>query len=399
MNKPYFQRTFVIGIALAASTAATHAQTFIDRQRPGDLRVMTWNINWDSIFPDNDPANHSFRTAERVDEFRRVIAAISPDIVCLQEINPSRNPANVTAIFNAVLPQSGGGTWYGARGNDDFTISKYPFTRVDTQTTPQGFSARCMTLIDLPSSNFPADLYLVNEHYKCCGGADNEAKRQQQSDSMVNWLRDARAPGGSITLPTNTPILIMGDLNIVEGPQPVDTLLCGNIIDEATYGSDSAPDWDGTCLFDVHPLHNGVGPDDYTWREDSSPYAPGRLDYVLFSNSQLRIAKRFALNTVAMSPADRAAVGLQQYDTVLTPPGDYDHLPLVVDFRFGMAGDLNCDNVVNNFDIDAFVLALTDPDGYAQTYPNCDASRADLNIDGSVNNFDIDPFVAMLTNG
>jgi len=60
-------------------------------------------------------------------------------------------------------------------------------------------------------------------------------------------------------------------------------------------------------------------------------------------------------------------------------------------------GDLNCDGVVNNFDIDPFVLALTDPAGYAQKFPDCDRMLADCNADGEVNNFDIDPFVKLLT--
>jgi len=62
-----------------------------------------------------------------------------------------------------------------------------------------------------------------------------------------------------------------------------------------------------------------------------------------------------------------------------------------------LLGDLNCDWAVNNFDIDAFVLALTDPAGYAQKFPNCDRMLADCNGDGVVDNFDIDPFVELLT--
>ena len=69
---------------------------------------------------------------------------------------------------------------------------------------------------------------------------------------------------------------------------------------------------------------------------------------------------------------------------------------------FGYAfapGDLNCDGATNVFDIDPFVLALTDPAGYAAAYPACDVLLADLNGDGTVNVFDIDPFVAALTGG
>jgi ELWxxDGT repeat protein len=61
-----------------------------------------------------------------------------------------------------------------------------------------------------------------------------------------------------------------------------------------------------------------------------------------------------------------------------------------------IAGDLNCDQLVNNFDIDGFVLALTDPAAYAEQFPDCDAANADVNGDGIVNNFDVGAFVERL---
>lgn len=72
---------------------------------------------------------------------------------------------------------------------------------------------------------------------------------------------------------------------------------------------------------------------------------------------------------------------------------------LVIPSAAGTRGDLNCDGAVNNFDIDAFVLALTNPAGYAATYPDCELTHADINQDGLVNNFDIDPFVNCLVGG
>jgi hypothetical protein len=60
-------------------------------------------------------------------------------------------------------------------------------------------------------------------------------------------------------------------------------------------------------------------------------------------------------------------------------------------------GDLNCDGLVNAFDIDPFILALTDPVAYAAAYPNCNILNADCNGDSAVNAFDIDPFIALLT--
>ena len=61
------------------------------------------------------------------------------------------------------------------------------------------------------------------------------------------------------------------------------------------------------------------------------------------------------------------------------------------------SGDLNCDGLVNTFDIDPFVLALTAPESYGAAWPGCDCMLADVDGDGAVNVFDIDPFVMLLT--
>jgi hypothetical protein len=78
--------------------------------------------------------------------------------------------------------------------------------------------------------------------------------------------------------------------------------------------------------------------------------------------------------------------------------GGYPKLMITVGVSYGL-GDLNCDGLVNAFDIDPFVLALIDPDAYALAYPDCDYMLADINGDGAVNAFDIDPFVLLLTGG
>jgi len=81
---------------------------------------------------------------------------------------------------------------------------------------------------------------------------------------------------------------------------------------------------------------------------------------------------------------------------VTVTPNSEQALDVVLTRRWPL-GDLNCDGVVNNFDIDPFVLALTDPAGYRTRYPDCVWYNADCNNDGVVNNFDIDPFVKLLT--
>ena len=83
--------------------------------------------------------------------------------------------------------------------------------------------------------------------------------------------------------------------------------------------------------------------------------------------------------------------------------GDGDGTPCVdmgaYEFQVFTVGDLNCDGSVDFFDIDAFVLAVTDAAAYAATYPDCDIMLADCNGDGEVDFFDIDAFVEVVTGG
>jgi hypothetical protein len=63
-------------------------------------------------------------------------------------------------------------------------------------------------------------------------------------------------------------------------------------------------------------------------------------------------------------------------------------------------GDMNGDALVNNLDIDAFALALTDRPGYDALFPRLfSLARVDINKDGTFNNVDIDPFALLLTSG
>lgn len=58
--------------------------------------------------------------------------------------------------------------------------------------------------------------------------------------------------------------------------------------------------------------------------------------------------------------------------------------------------DMNCDSVISVGDIGPFVLALTDPDGYAAQFPACNIDNGDINSDGAVTVGDIGGFVELL---
>ncbi len=73
---------------------------------------------------------------------------------------------------------------------------------------------------------------------------------------------------------------------------------------------------------------------------------------------------------------------------------DWFHLTQLKPFD---PGDMNYDRVVDNGDIDAFVLALTAPEVYESLYPGVPYRFiGDMNEDGAFDNGDIDGFVAAL---
>ncbi|MFH1746162.1 MAG: hypothetical protein ABIG44_03865 [Planctomycetota bacterium] len=59
-------------------------------------------------------------------------------------------------------------------------------------------------------------------------------------------------------------------------------------------------------------------------------------------------------------------------------------------------GDLNCDGLVNSYDITPFLCVVSPNCDYAEHYPYCDAMLGDCNGDGIVNAYDIDCFINLI---
>lgn len=91
--------------------------TFIDRQLATDLRVVTYNIYFSTIFPDTD--------AIQSQKFVRVVNALDADILNLQEVY--RTPAEVKDLLDVIAPVGIGG-WYTYKGRANIIASKYPLS-------------------------------------------------------------------------------------------------------------------------------------------------------------------------------------------------------------------------------------------------------------------------------
>lgn len=275
---------------------------FISKKDTSHIRFMSYNVLRDNLFEENPKEN-----------FRRIFQAVQPDIIGLQEIY--EHTAQETAdIIEEFLPTDRNETWYYAgAGNDNFVVSKYP---VINSMSVSGNSAFLLELED-------RNLLFIVMHPPCCSNNDG---RQNEFDDMMAFVRDSQN-GGGFDIEPETPIVILGDMNLVGLAQQQTTLLTGDILNEGFYGSDFNPDWDGTALEDASPYTTGV-PASFTWYSEGSSFSPGRLDYIVYSGSVMEMQNSFALFTPALETDTLSKYGLEADDTKIAS----DHLPLAADF-------------------------------------------------------------------
>ena len=280
-------------------------------------RLVTYNTLYTGILePDRQP------------KFQRIIQALDPDIIALQEHSEWNE---IGDIISSWFPED---TWYqGYTFRDLVVLSKYPIINQANLISSE------RTMCALLQTDDPINPYLLilNSHFSCC---DNDDDRQEQVDELVQVLREWRLnDNGPFDLPEGTPMFHVGDFNFVGYREQIETVTAGNIQDEGNYGSDFPLDWDGTAITDLfsRQTHKRMA---YTWRSDGSSFNPGKLDYVLYTDSNLSILNHFVLNTLAMPDSILNEWELEAEDTNEAS----DHLPRIVDFMvtdLGITGELD----------------------------------------------------------
>ncbi len=191
----------------------------------------------------------------------------------------------------------------------------------------------------------------------------------------------------NVTLPANTPMIVLGDFNLVgPSPQPEITLLTGDIVDNATFGPDVKGDWDVSDITDLTPADPFTG-DTFTWQGNQT-YPPSRLDRFMFTDSVTAVAHSFVLNTLTMTDAARAAAGVQANDT--SPNSTSDHLPMAMDVHFlapqtchNPFADADGDGDVDQEDFGAWQACVSGGGGPAADACYCFDRDHDADVDGA----------------
>lgn len=284
----------------------------ISKLNEDHLRILSYNVERDSPFDNNKKVY-----------FERIIKAVNPDVIGFQEIY-DHSAAEVKNFVQSILPDE---TWYSSNAVPDIiVVSKFPVKK-SAQTDGNG-----IFLLDL-RPKYDSDLFFISAHPPCC---TNDIERQEEIDAFMAFLRDSKNGTSSIPIEENTPIVIVGDMNLVGLKRQQTTLITGDIFYNGIYGVDFNPDWDETALADSKPITTNTNTT-FTWFSESSSFFPGRLDYVVYSNSVLEKENGFSLFTRALPADSLTKYNLQKEDVVNAS----DHLPLVVDFSFKNAVTVN----------------------------------------------------------
>lgn len=284
----------------------------IQKPQESDLRILSYNVLVNGLF-DQD----------RLPAFTRIFQAIQPDIMGFQEIY-DHSSAEVANQIESILPSAAGEQWYHAKeGPDCHAISRYPILESALIPGSNPNAGNGAFLIEIPEME--TEMLLIVAHPPCC---DNNFERQIEVDLIMAFLREAKNGNGPIPLAMDAPIVILGDMNLVGNHRQLETLLTGDIFDEASYGPDFNPDWDGNDLQDSHPFTTGV-PFSYTWYNQGSSFSPGRLDFIIYSESNLLLQNKFSLFTPSLPSDSLTAFNLLANDVTVAS----DHLPLVTDFK------------------------------------------------------------------
>jgi len=266
----------------------------LEREDPESIRIATYNALWDNLFKEKAALS-------------RVLKVIRPDVITFQEVAVT-SEGQVRRILTDIL----GGEWWTARKKDVITASRYPIKKHGSIDGNLG------TLFDLPSKIFPRGLLVINVHLPFGG---NDKGRWKEANNIIEFIDGAKEKSGNSIISPGTPVVIIGDFNLVGESRQLDLLL---------NGSGDGPDWDGTPLADLLPYHNGAS-ESYTWQSSHRRgFGPGRLDLVIYTDSLISPIKSYILCTETMNDSELSRYGLKRSDS----PTISDHYPIVVDFVF-----------------------------------------------------------------
>ncbi len=301
---------------------------------PNALRVVTWNVS-----------DENFR--DRPEAFRRVLAALAPDVLLLDEVYAEVTQGALVRFGEMLAGEEGPGWewWLATGGGRQRTVvgarglelrGEARLARADHEPGAlEGWLREVGDEPEAPRMPPPSrlaraeadgglsatgawvsvdgrDILFVPVDLQSAGydGSPRDRLRELQARTLNRALASVLAGRPDAGL------VIGGDLNLVGSARPLAHLRSGLGTDGDDLGVVRLPRLRDRSLV--------------TWRATRAgdPFSPGRLDYVLYRDSVLQVERAFVFDVADLSPEALRLLGVRASDTL-----ESDHLPLVVDFR------------------------------------------------------------------
>lgn len=283
----------------AAASHPPRANRTIPPKPKGALRVVSWNVRKSGPMTNAGP-------------FSRVLQALNPDIVLIQEWDAADAPT-LQAWFTAVV--SGEHTWSArtSSGPGVAIVAPSPVSGIGPGRLSVGGEGSAEDAVRWVAGVVQTplgDVAVASVHLACCGGAGTPEDQRRQAEAAVINAAMREAYGETTALVR----VIAGDLNLVGSRAVLDTLRAGLDVDASDLEA-----VDALCLGD---------PASDTWADPATPFTPARLDYTLVGDSTVEVVQAFVLDTTRLGEVALARMGLDAGDTAAS-----DHRPVVVDLR------------------------------------------------------------------
>jgi endonuclease/exonuclease/phosphatase family metal-dependent hydrolase len=268
----------------------------LPRKAEGAVRVLSYNVQKSA--PLKNPV-----------VFARVIRAIDPDVILLQEWGEGDEKAMQDWFF-AHVRQDREWSVFKPKGAEVAVVSRFPVrdgelgsVTVNVPGREKPWNVRATAaFVDAPGG----EIGVATTHLKCCGsmGSSEDVLRIAETAALQNALETLWAGGPARRV-------VGGDINLVGTSVPRDNLFAK--LDG------------GQSLIAAQPFVLGDRAMS-TWADPATHFAPGRLDWLGYSSSSLRAANAFVLDTSRLGERSLARLGMDSTDTDAS-----DHKPVVVD--------------------------------------------------------------------
>lgn len=293
---------------LAISRDATNGDnTALLHKHPNtDFRAVNWNVEFSAIM--QQPQN-----------FMPVLKALDADILFFQELDERTNADQLAQLLNQHLNANNNDPWTVFIGHGGGNLRCAVASRLPTQTIP---GIEPLPYPDDPKKTTRHAAALIRQgdhkllatsiHLRCCGSADSYEEEVRMMETGVLNLALRKA----LSSTRSRGVLVAGDFNLVGAREPIERMRVSLDVDHSELEIASPFQLDGRS--------------NATWADSDQPYVPGRLDYVLFSDSSLEVVRSFVFDAHDLPESLGKQLGI---DSEMTARAS-DHLPVVVDCRW-----------------------------------------------------------------